>query len=323
MLLQRIQYFHAAADCGNFSAAAQRCNTSRASLSQQVRALEDELGTPLLRRRGRGLALTEAGELFYEKSKGLLAELDELVEDVKHLPRSSGGILRIGYLSCYGAPEFQHAVSTFARKHPELEVEILNGSQEELYTAIRTGRVHVVLNDQQELFGENYVNYQLVESRCYVELPRSHPLAGQDRLQAKQLRLGRCILVAGEAHRKAEQAYYREAMGFQGEFLFARNMQAARDMMASGQGFLPVEGIGEEEELSGAAARIPLYMDEKPVLRSYCASWRKDAPAQLAQEFSELGVIMTAFTLITGNLIFYMLDRILRRITVMTKWGRK
>ena len=45
--------------------------------------------------------------------------------------------------------------------------------------------------------------------------------------------------------------------------------------------------------------------------------------AQLAQEFSELGVIMTAFTLITGNLIFYMLDRILGRITVMTKWGRK
>ena len=45
--------------------------------------------------------------------------------------------------------------------------------------------------------------------------------------------------------------------------------------------------------------------------------------AQLAQEFSELGVIMTVFTLITGNLIFYMLDRILGRITVMTKWDRK
>jgi hypothetical protein len=45
--------------------------------------------------------------------------------------------------------------------------------------------------------------------------------------------------------------------------------------------------------------------------------------AQLAQEFSELGAIMTVFTLITGNLIFYMLDRILGRITVMTKWGRK
>lgn len=44
--------------------------------------------------------------------------------------------------------------------------------------------------------------------------------------------------------------------------------------------------------------------------------------AQLAQEFSELGVIMTIFTLITGNLVFYMLDRILGRITVMTKWGR-
>ena len=44
--------------------------------------------------------------------------------------------------------------------------------------------------------------------------------------------------------------------------------------------------------------------------------------AQLAQEFSELGIALTVFTLITGNLVFYMLDRILGRIAIMTKWGR-
>jgi DNA-binding transcriptional LysR family regulator len=167
-----------------------------------------------------------------------------------------------------------------------VEVEILNGSREELYSAIRTGKVHVVLNDR--LFGKNYVNYELVESRCYVELPRSHPLAGLDRVQPEQLRLGRCILVAGEAHRKAEQAYYRESLGFQGEFLFARNMQAARDMVASGLGFLPVEGIGEEQEPPDVTVRIPLYQGEEPLLRSYCASWRKDGAAELVREFSSL-----------------------------------
>ena len=45
--------------------------------------------------------------------------------------------------------------------------------------------------------------------------------------------------------------------------------------------------------------------------------------AQIAQEFHELGLFMTVFTLITGNLIFSMLDKILGRITIMTKWGRK
>jgi DNA-binding transcriptional LysR family regulator len=288
MLLQQIQYFHAAVDCGSFSAAAQRCNTSQTTLSQQIHAMEDELGTPLLRHHGRSLTLTEAGELFYRKSKGLLSELEELVQDVKHLPRSNGDSLRIGYLCCYGGPEFQHAVSTFARRHPEVEVEILNGSREELYSAIRTGKVHVVLNDQPELFGKDYVNYALVESQCYVELPQEHPLAGLDRLQPEQLRRGRCILVAGEAHRKAEQSYYRESLGFQGEFLFARNMQAARDMVTSGLGFLPAEGIGEEQELPDGTARIPLYRGDEPLLRSYCASWRKDAAAKLVLEFSAL-----------------------------------
>ena len=45
--------------------------------------------------------------------------------------------------------------------------------------------------------------------------------------------------------------------------------------------------------------------------------------AQIAQEYSELGMIMTVFTLITGNLIFFMLDKILGRLTIITKLGRK
>ena len=45
--------------------------------------------------------------------------------------------------------------------------------------------------------------------------------------------------------------------------------------------------------------------------------------AQLAKEFSELGVALTVVTLILGNLMFYMIDRILGRIAIMTKWGRK
>ena len=45
--------------------------------------------------------------------------------------------------------------------------------------------------------------------------------------------------------------------------------------------------------------------------------------AQIAQEYNELGKAMTAVTLLMGNLIFYLLDRILGRIAIMTKWGRK
>jgi DNA-binding transcriptional LysR family regulator len=107
-------------------------------------------------------------------------------------------------------------------------------------------------------------------------------------VQPEQLRLGRCILVAGEAHRKAEQAYYRESLGFQGEFLFARNMQAARDMVASGLGFLPVEGVGEPPEEGQSVARLPLYQQERPVLRRYCAFWRADRNTQLVEEFASL-----------------------------------
>jgi len=45
--------------------------------------------------------------------------------------------------------------------------------------------------------------------------------------------------------------------------------------------------------------------------------------SQVAQEYLGLGFVMTVFTLLTGNIIFFMLDKILGRIAIMNKWGRK
>ena len=288
MLLQHIQSFQALAQSGSFSEASARTGLTQSVLSQQVKALEDELGTRLLKREGRGFSLTPAGKLLYERSKTLLSEMDEIVREVKKLTPTRGETLRIGYLSCYGASEFQSAVSAFARKHPEVELEILNGSREELYDAIRAGKVNLVLNDHRRLPSMEVVDYELVQSRCYVEIPPQHPLAERKRLEPECLKNGRCILVAGPAHRQAEQAYYREAIGFQGEFFFARNLQEARQMVASGQGFLPVEGVGESAASGDSLPRIPLYREDRPVLRSYCAFLPADHSTQLAEEFASL-----------------------------------
>lgn len=288
MLLQHLQIFQTLADCGSFSEASARTRLSQSSLAQQVKALEEELGTPLLKREPRGFSLTPAGRLLHERSKALQTEMDEILREVKKLSPSRGETLRIGYLSCYGGAQFQSAVSTFAQRHPEVELEILNGSREELYDAIRAGKVNLVLNDHRRLPSMEMVDYELVKSRCYVEIPLQHPLASRERLEPEYLKNGRCILVAGAAHRQAEQAYYRETMGFQGEFLFARSLQEARSMVASGQGFLPVEGVGESSEHSESVARIPLYREDRPVLRNYCAFWPAEHSTELVEEFASL-----------------------------------
>lgn len=67
VLLRQIKYFQAVIRLGSFSEAAYECNISQSAISQQIQALERELGFPLLQRKGRKFELTPAGEFFYKK----------------------------------------------------------------------------------------------------------------------------------------------------------------------------------------------------------------------------------------------------------------
>lgn len=288
MLFRQIQCFHAVANTGSFSEAGTQCHLSQTAVSQQIRSLEAMLGTPLLKRNSRGFTLTPAGKLFYRKSSVLLSELENLFQEVKELSQGSRRTLRIGYVSCYAGGEFQDAVAQFAREHPDMELEILNGSREELFEAILVGQVDLVLSDLRRVFLDDFLHSELVQARCCVELSARHPLAAGEQVEPCQLREGRCILVAGESHRKAEMSYYREAMGFQGDFLVARTPQEARLMVAAGRGFLSVEDIGEEESPVEGVVRLPLFEQGAPVMRTYCAFWRNSPSSDQLQEFASL-----------------------------------
>ena len=67
-MLKQARYFQTVVRCGSFSKAAEECFISQSAISQQVQALEKELGVELLHREGRRFSLTPAGELFYQKS---------------------------------------------------------------------------------------------------------------------------------------------------------------------------------------------------------------------------------------------------------------
>ena len=67
-MLRQIKYFQAVVRLGSFSEAAYECNISQSAISQQIQALERELGYPMRLRKGRKFELTPAGKFFYKKS---------------------------------------------------------------------------------------------------------------------------------------------------------------------------------------------------------------------------------------------------------------
>ena len=99
MTLQQLTYFLAAARHGSFSAGAESLHMAQPSLSEQVRRLEAELGVPLFVRAGKGLELTEAGQLLRPHAERTLAEAQEAIESVRQVREITGGTVAFGTFS--------------------------------------------------------------------------------------------------------------------------------------------------------------------------------------------------------------------------------
>ena len=84
-MIRQIKYFQAVVCNNSFSEAAEECHISQSAISQQIQALERELGFTLLRRKGRKFELTPAGEFFYKKSLVLVADYEQIIREAGRL----------------------------------------------------------------------------------------------------------------------------------------------------------------------------------------------------------------------------------------------
>src|ERR1700750_1571504 len=94
--LRHLRYFVALADAGSFTHAAQRIYVAQPTLSQQIRRLEEIVGTPLLQRRREGLRLTAAGHVLLDASRNVLALLDHEVSRTRQAAGLGRQRLRMG-----------------------------------------------------------------------------------------------------------------------------------------------------------------------------------------------------------------------------------
>ena len=287
-MLKQLKYFQSVVRLNSFSAAAEKNYISQSAISQQIQALERELGFKLLERRNRTFTLTPAGKYFYQKSLILTADYERMRNEAAKIAKGNLASLKIGYLRCYTGAEFHRALELFSEKHPDVEVSVLYGNHEELYGLLRSEKADIVLNDQRRAFSDEYVNLVLTTCRSYIEVSSHSPLAQMKRVSTAELKNTVCIPVASEAQRETEQEYYRDVVGLQGGFLYAENLEEARLMVIGRKGFLPVEGTGKSAPSGTSILRIPLVRGEEPILRNYCAFWKKDNSGYYVEEFAGL-----------------------------------
>lgn len=292
-MIKQIKYFQAVVRCNSFTDAAEECFISQSAISQQIQALEHELGVKLLNRANRRFTLTPAGEHFYQKSLVLLADYERLCRETIRIANQDRAELRIGYLKSYSGPEFRLAIGKFSEKYPDVSVQIMNGNHEELYDALRNGDVDAVLSDQRRAFSDEYRNLVLTSSECYIELTTRYPLGEQETIETDDLKNIPCILVTSPSQQENEKTYYREIVGIKGEFLFAENLEEARLLVIGGKGFMPIEGGENEPAFAKGLRRIRLTRRGKAIRRNYCVFWKTDNSGYYVEEFA--GILKEQF----------------------------
>lgn len=288
MLLKQIRYFQSVVEKGSFTEAAEACFISQSAISQQIQALEKEIGVKLFERRNRRFTLTPAGEHFYQKTVVLSAQLEQICRETVRIAHRDDAWLNIGYLKCYGGDEFHAALADFTAKYPQVTVNVIEGNHEELYDELRMGKVDLVLNDQRRAFSDEYVNFELIRSSCYIELSTNNPLSKLDEIDVADLKNTPCILVASKGQEETEQTYYRDIVGFGGDFIFADSLQKARMLVVSNRGVMPIEGVRDSTYFGSGIRRIPLCRGGKPMTRNYCAFWKEDNSGFYVESFAEM-----------------------------------
>ena len=290
MLFRQMKYFVSVVKNNSFTEAAEECYISQSAISQQIKALEDELGVKLLERKNRGFSLTEAGEYFYRQSLVLLDEAEKIKQETIKIAKGNNNTLNVGIINSYIDFKIHNVVAEFMSYHKDINVEITTGNHEKLYDLLREEKLDIILNDQRRALSDEYVNFYLFSKYLYIEISDRSPLNKLKEVTLNELTKIPCILIASKDQEENEKEYYQKTLGSSGNFIFARNLEEGRILVAGNKGFMPVEkdkNIIEDKE-NKKIRNIPLVRNGKQIERKYYAFWKKESSNIYMEEFAKI-----------------------------------
>jgi DNA-binding transcriptional LysR family regulator len=286
MDLRHFRYAVALADTLHFGNAAKRLHISQPPLSQQIRQLEDELGVRLFHRTRRSVQLTEAGRMFVQEARIVLAQAEHAARAAQRAGGGERGQLIAAAAGPADAQIYVDVFREFGRRHPSVRIALRNMSTTEQVEALREGRIHVGFVvapiDDPALAIESVMHSPIV-----IALPEGHPLAARAAVPLAALARERHIMFArhlGPRFFDAIVADCRE-VGFTLNVVHeVDNLSTGWALVAAGLGvcFVPA---GFEEGRSNAVQVRPVRPALPHVDAHLALAYRREAVADVVELF--------------------------------------
>ena len=145
MQIHQLRYFCAVARTGSFTRAAEQEHLAQPSLSQQVRKLEDELGTRLFDRLGRSVRLTSFGETFLPRAEAILRQVEDAKHEIEEMAGVERGKVVVGSIPTVAPYFLPGCLASFSRKFPDIQVSVVEELTSELLERVQDGTLDLAL----------------------------------------------------------------------------------------------------------------------------------------------------------------------------------
>jgi len=252
MELYQLEYFLEAARQRNFTRAAARLHLAQAALSEQIRKLEGELGTPLFHRGRRESVLTAAGEMLRAHAEPLLDRAKAARHAVQELVGLRGGRLAIGAIPSVSACMLPAGIAAFRKRHPLVELALFEGTSEAVAQWVESGRVEFGIV-QLPTLGGRFDERILFTEQFVALVAKAHPAAAQRSLSLAKLAHEPFVFYKGRARDTALAAC--RAAGFEPRIACeSSELETIRSLVAAGLGIAILPQLATRADNAGCVA---------------------------------------------------------------------
>jgi len=240
MDVRRLEIFAKVAELGSFSRAADALFLTQPTVSEHVRALEDELGVQLLDRLGRGASPTRAGQLLLGYARRILALAAEARQAIDHFQGRMSGELIVGGSTIPGEYVIPALVARFRSKFPEVSISLVIGSSRQVTGWVEDGRVEVGIVGARP-GGRTLEARELMDDELVVVVSSEHSWAGRGTVRLEEVRTEPTVVrERGSGSREALEAALKRAGTDLAHFRVVAEMgstQAIKQAVRAGVGF--------------------------------------------------------------------------------------
>lgn len=238
--INRLRVLHEVAARSSLAGAAERIGHTPSAVSQQIAALENEVGVQLVERHTRGVYLTEAGRVLASYGEAILADVQAAEQALAALSAGKAGHLRLASFTTANADFLPAAISRFSVENPQITLALNEADPDESVLQLANREADLALVYEFPVLPLPRTGLRLTElltDRLHVALPPHHPLAGRELLTLSDLAGERWVQGAHRSSTSGVLQHACRSAGFEPDIAFRTDDQmTVRGLVGAGLG---------------------------------------------------------------------------------------